>query len=229
MVNFELDGEATPATTPSKLGLKRLSSFHAAGSTPRHGHRSSAHSAAPSQSEGSGGIHRSNSAGGSVRRKLTPKPIEPTVSPSPQQELPHHSMELLLDSLNQMGSLSELKESLRRGLLPRLKSVIFSVMQKAKNTEFGKHETATFSPHQPSSTNLSLSIPPAVAEVSERLLTNLCKRIQVILYNLMGVLKLIALKDKNNQSSDVRAPGAVQGVVKNDVTGVAHEEVFSTD
>lgn len=122
-------------------------------------------------------------------------------STSPQGP-PPLSMESLVDCMNQMGCLPEFKESLRRGLASNVKTVIMAVMQNVKNEERTKQDQGTFGHQQPAKLGMNLSIPPAVAGVTERVLSDLCKRVQVILYNLLGVLKIISLKDKNSNTSE---------------------------
>jgi len=53
-------------------------------------------------------------------------------------------METLIDCLSQMGSLSEAKEMVRRGLIKNIKSVIASVMQRVKKEENQKQDASTF-------------------------------------------------------------------------------------
>lgn len=200
MFDFDVNSEVLPTATPSKLSLKRFSSFNTA--TPRHTRYSSAASTGTPHGESSSGMMRTGSLTVPSRRRMTTRCLhEPSCSKSPPKS--HHSIDTLIDCLNQMGCLPELKESLRRRLGSKLKTVIVSVIQEVKQEEGTKQDTAAFGPHPPTRTNLNLSIPPAVARISEKLLTDLCQRIQSILYNVLGVIKIISLKDEKSNASTV--------------------------
>ena len=106
--------------------------------------------------------------------------------------------------MGRLGSLPEFKESLRRSLSSRLKSAIVAVTQAVKQKKGAAQDASAFGPQASTKTNLSLSIPPSIARISEDLLSELCKRVQVILYNLFGVLKIVSLRDEHLNTSEVK-------------------------
>eukprot|EP00210_Caulerpa_lentillifera_P003256 g3108.t1 len=195
---FENDKEEiAPSATPSKLVLKRISSYQT-GNTPKH-NRFSSHpsSGTPSGDKESHGLSHRASSSSMLRGRLSFKLTESSSAPLEQHQWP---METLIDCLSQMGSLSQAKETLRRGLMTNIKSVIASVMQRVKKEQNKTRDVPSFGPQQQLKTIQNLSIPPVVAESCEELLSSVCNRVQLIFHNLLGVFKLIALKESNPNS-----------------------------
>lgn len=87
-----------------------------------------------------GGFQRSSSSS-LLRSRPSFKLLESSSSVLEQHRWP---METLIDCLSQMGSLSEAKETVRRGLIKNIKSVIASVMQCVKKEENQKQDASTF-------------------------------------------------------------------------------------
>lgn len=92
------------------------------------------------EKETHGGFQRSSSSS-LLRSRPSFKLLESSSSLLEQHRWP---METLIDCLSQMGSLSEAKETVRRGLIKNIKSVIASVMQRVKKEENQKQDASTF-------------------------------------------------------------------------------------